>query len=174
MDSIVTAIEGIANLSGVYMAFMSVLTAIIGLVFILISAMKMREMGNGRQSEVSVSIILSYFVVGICFLSFGTFLTFGSMSIFGDTWTSDAEQIFSYAPETAGQFTDPEFRASIVAAIVCFQMIGVWAVAKGLTLIVAYNKGTVREIGPAITHIVAGILVINFPAFFQWVEALMT
>lgn len=175
MDSIVTAIERVAGYSGIYMQLVLVIGIVAGLWFMISGLLIMRNMGSGRQGDEGLSGVMSRLIVGICLFSFSTFLVMGSVTLFGGStnMTSNAEMIFAYAPETAGQFSDPEFRASIVAAVIVFQMIGVYGIFKGITMVVAYNKGTQREMGPIWTHIGFGLIALNFPAFFAWVEAIV-
>ena len=173
MNSIVAAIETLAGYSGVYMALISVLTAIMGMWFLIKAFMLLRKMGQ-HGSQDGLSSVITHVVVGLCLFSFGSFLFFGTNSLFGAGVSQNAEMIFAYAPTTIGQLEDEEFRSAIVAAIVMFQMIGIYGIIKGMTLMVAYNRGSIREIGPVWTHIIAGFFAVNFPAFFAWVEAIIS
>ena len=173
MNSIFTALENFAGYIPAIQLVVYWLAWIIGLVLV-IAGFGILKNANSSHTQQGTGSAITYFIAGVSCMGLAIAIDTLSVTLFQGDATSNPADIFSYAPITVGQLEDAQTRRSITSIIMIIQFIGLLGFLKGITLLVSYNKGTIRETSPIWVHLGAGVCAINFPVFFGLFEKLFS
>ncbi len=169
-------VDAISPGGGGLTGLMYILSWLIGIVTVILSIRGFSQRSEMGRNAGSWSAPIWTFVIGICFIVLPGLVYTVSETMFGGTST-DASEIFSYAPSTVGLFdSDSTGRAMITGIVVVIQFVGYIAVMRGLFVLkaTANGYGNSRSFGPGLTFVIAGAMAANFPLFMRLLESVMT
>ena len=137
-------------------------------------ASKSVEMGRYQRGADTPAPHLMRMLVGIFFITLPAFIVTLNATIFG-VGIQSADQIFAYAPSTAG-LLDPgsPARQIVIGITVIIQFLGVIAIIRGIGLLNKRASDQNVPLGPGLTFMIAGIAAVNFPVFMGAVERLIS
>jgi hypothetical protein len=155
---------------------MYIMSWLIGVVTVIMAVRGMSQRSEMGRNAGSWAAPVWTFIIGICFLVLPGLVYTISETVFGTTST-DASEIFSYAPATVGLFeSESTGRAMIEGIVVVVQFVGYIGVMRGLFILkaTANGYGNSKSFGPGMTFVIAGAMAANFPLFVGLIEGLLT
>lgn len=160
-------IVSLAYIAPTALNFISSFCVIIGIVSILLALFKLKHLADFRnmmsgQTEVGKSLTL--IIVGIIFIWLPFFLEAITYTMFGQ----NIEQLQSAYPVRATGTRGSYY----LAAFRILQVVGFISFVRGLFMLGSMSKGQQQPgtFGKAMTHIVAGVMLVNFTAFIGIME----
>jgi hypothetical protein len=110
-------------------------------------------------------------VVAICFLSLSSVISAFLVSIFGQSETYAASEVFAYAPELLEPINNEMGRRVVISVVQIIQFIGLVAFTRGIYIanLSALNPHQ-GFFSKGLTHMIGGVLAMNLVGFLERVE----
>ncbi|MCY4542191.1 MAG: hypothetical protein OXB95_07320 [Rhodobacteraceae bacterium] len=117
---------------------------------------------------------ITSFACGVALLAFPSTTSVFVDTMFGINRIADPQSIFSYGSRFTGPINSEPARNLVIAMVRIIQFVGFIAIARGILHFNAAAQNGGRTIGTGITFVVAGVLAVNFPRFWQLLVGLFT
>ena len=117
---------------------------------------------------------LTSFACGAALLAFPSTTSVFLDTMFGLGRVADPQSIFSYGSQFTSPLDTEPARNLVIAMVRIIQFVGFIAIARGILHFNAAAQNGGRTVGSGITFVVAGVLAVNFPRFWQLLVELFT
>ena len=163
IPTLTTMVTNLANAAPAMTRLLTAMSYVIGFFFFFSAVYKLKQYGDLRtmmSSSTDVRVPIIQLVIGSCFLFFPSFIEVGLQTLFNTS-----------SPLAYHNGGDKTHEQIISAVIRIMQVVGVFAVMRGLSLLAkAGNQGQPGMVGKGVTHLIAGVLAINIYGTWQVLE----
>jgi type IV secretory pathway VirB2 component (pilin) len=164
----------VENIKGPIMSLISILCVVTGCALIFWNMVRLSKFGADAKSN-TLTPILGNLVIGALLMAVGQTLDVSLGTLFGEGATQDGvTQYESIAYSPGGSFDTTRFDNAMRAVFIFLYIIGALSFVRGFLILRNFLDGQGQATkGQAFTHIIAGTLLVNMPAFIQVIERTM-
>jgi hypothetical protein len=164
----------VTNIKGPIMSLISVMCAVLGTALIFWNMVRLSKFGADAKSN-TLTPILGNLAIGALLVAVGQTLDVSLGTLFGEGTAQDSlTQYSTIAYSPGGSFDTTKFDNAMKAVFVFLYIIGALSFVRGFFILRNFLDGQGQATkGQAFTHIIAGTLLVNMPAFIQVIERTM-